>query len=147
MCPPCTCRLYFVNFPLFSLIKYCICNRPSLIQIVAFRIIWINDLSWNWIPQTLLWRHNGRDGVSNHQPQHFLLKGLFRRRSKKTSKLRVTGLCVGNSPVTGEFPAQMASYSENVSIWWRHHGRYSRGSLWNIIYAKYFAIHRDPVKL
>ena len=28
------------------------------------------------------------------------------RRSKKISKLRVTGLCVGNSPVTGEFPAQ-----------------------------------------
>ena len=44
-----------------------------------------------------------------------------RRRSKKTSKLRVTGLCVGNSPVTGEFPAQRASNAENVSIWWRHH--------------------------
>ena len=43
-----------------------------------------------------------------------------RRRSKKTSKLRVTGLCEGNSPVTGEFPAQMASNAENVSIWWRH---------------------------
>ena len=25
-------------------------------------------------------------------------------------------------PVTGEFPAQMASNAENVSIWWRHHG-------------------------
>ena len=33
----------------------------------------------------------------------------------------VTGLCVGNSPVTGEFPAQRASNSENVSIWWCHH--------------------------
>ena len=40
---------------------------------------------------------------------------------KKPSKLRVPGLCAGNSPVTGEFPAQMASYAENVSIWWRHH--------------------------
>ena len=47
---------------------------------------------------------------------------LFRRRSKKTSKLRVTGLCMGNSPGTGEFPAQMASNAENISIWWRHHG-------------------------
>ena len=28
---------------------------------------------------------------------------------------------VGNSPVTGEFPAQMASNADNVSIWWRHH--------------------------
>ena len=40
---------------------------------------------------------------------------------KKTSKLRVTGLWVGNSPVNGEFPAQMASNAENVPIWWRHH--------------------------
>ena len=46
------------------------------------------------------------DGVSNHQPQDYLLNRLFRRRSKNTSKLRVTGLCAGNSPVTGEFPAQ-----------------------------------------
>ena len=30
-------------------------------------------------------------------------------------------LCVGNSPWTGEFPAQMTSYAENVSIWWHHH--------------------------
>ena len=39
----------------------------------------------------------------------------------KTSKLRVTGPCAGNSPVTGEFPAQRGSNAENVSIWWRHH--------------------------
>ena len=32
----------------------------------------------------------------------------------KTSKLGITGLCVGNSPGTGEFPAQMASNTENV---------------------------------
>ena len=44
-----------------------------------------------------------------------------RHRSKKTSKLCVTGLCEGNSPVTGEFPTQRASNAENVSIWWRHH--------------------------
>ena len=42
---------------------------------------------------------------------------------KKNIKLHVTGLCAGNSPVTGEFPAQMASNVENVSIWWRHHER------------------------
>ena len=71
--------------------------------------------------ETLRWRHNDRAGVSNHQPHGCLLNRLFRRKSKKTSKLRVTGLCVGNSPGTGEFPAQMASYAENVSIWWRHH--------------------------
>ena len=63
---------------------------------------------------SLRWRRNGRDGVSNHQPHECLLNRLFRRRSKKTSKLRVTGLCAGNSPGTGEFPAQMASNAENV---------------------------------
>ena len=47
---------------------------------------------------SLRWRHNGRDGVSNHQPHDCLLNRLFRRRSKKTSKLHVTGLCVGKSP-------------------------------------------------
>ena len=72
-------------------------------------------------PTSLRWRHNGRDSVSNHQPHDCLLNRLFRRRSEKTSKLCVTGLCAGNSPGTGEFPAQMASYAENVSIWWRHH--------------------------
>ena len=68
----------------------------------------------------LLWRNNEPDGVSNHQPCHCLLNRLFRRRWKKTSKLPVTGLCEGNSPVTSEFRAQRASNAENVSIWWRH---------------------------
>ena len=69
----------------------------------------------------LRWRHNELDGVSDHQPHDCLLNRLFGRRSKKTSKPRVTGLCVGNSPGTGEFPAQMASNAENASSWWRHH--------------------------
>ena len=43
-------------------------------------------------------RHNDHHCVSNHQPYGCLLNRLFRRRSKKTSKLRVTGLCAGNSP-------------------------------------------------
>ena len=69
---------------------------------------------------SLRWRHNEGDGVSNHQPHDCLLKRFFRRRSKKTSKLRVTGLCAWNSPVTGEFPSQRTSNAENVSICWRH---------------------------
>ena len=44
------------------------------------------------------WRHNDHDSVSNHQPHGCLLNRLLGRRSKKTSKLRVTGLCAGNSP-------------------------------------------------
>ena len=72
--------------------------------------------------QLLQWRHNERDAVSNHQPHDCLLKRLFRQWSKIISKLRVTGLCAGNSPVTGEFPAHRARNAENASIWWRHHG-------------------------
>ena len=71
--------------------------------------------------KALQWRYNGRGGVSNHQPHDCLLNRLFGRRSKKTPKLLVTGLCEGNSPGTGEFPTQMTSNAENVSIWWRHH--------------------------
>ena len=58
-------------------------------------------------------RHNEGNDVSNHQPHDGLLNRLLRRRSKKTSKLRVTGICARNSPVTGEFPTQRAS---NVSF-------------------------------
>ena len=67
------------------------------------------------------WRHDGRDVASNHQPHYCLLSRLFRRRSKKTSKLRVAGLGARYSPGSGEFPAQITSNSENVSISWRHH--------------------------
>ena len=68
---------------------------------------------------------------THHQPRDCLLNRLFRCRSKKyhiqvqikkISKLRVIGLCAGNSPATGEFPAQMTSNAENVSIRRRHHG-------------------------
>ena len=57
-----------------------------------------NDKVCKVIPPYIQWRHNDHDGVSNHQPHGCLLNRLFRRRSKKTSKLRVTGLCAGNSP-------------------------------------------------
>ena len=71
------------------------------------------------------WRHNECDGVSNNQPHYCLFNRLFRRRSKKIKedqrKLRATGICEVNSPVTVEFPAHRASNAENVSIWWRHY--------------------------
>ena len=69
----------------------------------------------------LQWRHNERDGVSNHQRLNCLLIHLLRRKWKQTPKPRVTGLCERNSLVTGEFPSQRASNTENVSIKWHHH--------------------------
>ena len=75
-----------------------------------------NNVTASFIFITLQWRHNDRDGVSNNQPHDCLLRRLFKAQNNETPKLRVTGLCAGNSPMTGEFPAQMASNAENVSI-------------------------------
>ena len=49
-----------------------------------------------------------------------LLNLLFRRKSKKTSNLRVTSFCEGDPPVICGFPSQRANNAENISIWWRH---------------------------
>ena len=73
---------------------------------------------------TLQWRHNEHNGASNNRRLDGLRNRFFRRRSKKASKLRVTGLCERNSPVTGDFPTQRASNAKNASIWWRHHKLY-----------------------
>ena len=54
----------------------------------------------------------------------FYSKGDF-----KKSRLRATGLCEENSPVTGEFPAQKAGNAENVSFWWRHDGLFHSPNL------------------
>ena len=101
-------------------------KHPDTIQSKDFLFFWPFQTGKHdpFHDKTLQWRHNGHDTVSNHQPRHCLLNRLFGYRSKKTSKLHVTGLCVGNSPETGEFPAQMANNAENVSIWWRHHDWY-----------------------
>ena len=88
------------------------CTKPSAWWSIVARI--------EIVQMSLQWRHKEHDIVSNHQPHDCSLNRLFRRRSKKTSKLRDI-LCEGNSPVAGEFHAQRASNVENVSIWWRHH--------------------------
>ena len=61
------------------------------------------QISWR-ILAALQWRHNERDGYSNHQPCDYLLNRLFRRRSKKTSAFRLTCLCEGNPPMTDGSP-------------------------------------------
>ena len=69
---------------------------------------------------TLQWRHNGRDSVSNHQPHDCLLNRLFRRISKKTSKLRVTGLCAVNpmnSPHKWPVTRKMFPFDDVIMIW------------------------------
>ena len=53
---------------------------------------------------TLQWCHNEHDGILNNWHLNCLLNRLFRHRSKKTSKLHVTGLCEANPPVTVDSP-------------------------------------------
>ena len=68
----------------------------------------------------LQWRHNERDGVSNHQPHDCLPNGLFKRRSKKTSKLRVTVFVRGihrwpvNSPHKGPVTRKMFPFDDVI---------------------------------
>ena len=78
-------------------------------------------LSKKTIFLSLQWRHNECYGVLNHRRLDCLLNHLFRRRKKKTSKFRVTGLSEGNPPVTRGFPSERASDAETISIRWRHH--------------------------
>ena len=107
----------------------------------------------SWYLFTLQWRHNGRDGVSNHKPHDCLLNRLFKRRSKKhqssaslafvrrihrwpmNSLHKWTLLsAVRERPlnlITHSLPAQMASNAESVSIWWRHHD------------IRYFCVHKS----
>ena len=49
---------------------------------------------------SLQWCHNEPDGVPNHRCLDCLLNRFLGRWIKKTSKLRVTGLCEGNPPMT-----------------------------------------------
>ena len=117
----CKCYLYFNNISALYHLRawHWTCDMsvpgPMMIQ----HTICLHHLTS--MRKSLQWRHNGCNIVSNHQPHDCFLNRVFNRRSKKTSHLRVTGLCAGNSPATGVFPAQMARNAEDVTIWWRHH--------------------------
>ena len=71
-------------------IALCYYGTPLYCVLIYYDIA----LSWH-CKSSLQWHHNGCDGASNHQPCDCLPNHLFRRKSKKTSKLCVTGLCGG----------------------------------------------------
>ena len=106
-------------------------NCPSRKCIWKFQmsVIWFRSLcvdNWHCLA-SLQWRHNEGDGVWNHRRLHCLLRRLYRRRSKKISKLRVTGLCEGNSSATDSphkvtvtrkmFPFPDVIMMFQVSVW------------------------------
>ena len=89
--------------------------QPYILICIEFEQRRITHTFYTW---PLRWRHNEHNEVSTQQHLDGLLNRLFRRRSKKISKLRVTGLFLGE--FTGEFRSQRTSKAQNVSIWWRH---------------------------
>ena len=106
-----SCHLAYVTqlqWWLVILIKYVFLPRCTL----HFRLI--TDFS-----MTLLWCHMGT--MASQTTNLMIVYSTVQAQIKK-SKLGVTRLCEGNSPVTGESPSQMPSNAENVFIWWRHHG-------------------------
>ena len=88
---------------------------------------------WPWLHKICRFRYDDFI-MSAMAPQitslTIICSSVYSGADKKISKLRVTALCAGNSPVTGEFPSQKASNAENVSIWWRHHILFCRFFLW-----------------
>ena len=73
-------------------------SQYDVVVIPNLEVFILRSIEYSYGSIALQWCHNDHDGVSNHQPHGCLLNCLFRRRSKETSKLRATGLCVGNSP-------------------------------------------------
>ena len=64
--------------------------------------------------KSLQWRHDKRDGVSNHQPHDCILNRLFKCRSKKTSKLRATeGIPAQRASDAKKFP-----FDDVIMILW-----------------------------
>ena len=99
-----------------------------LVGTIELPVIWdANALIWNHCNDrqkytALQWRHNGPHGVPNHQPHHCLLKRSFGRRSKKTSKLRVTAFVRGihrgpvNSPHKGPVTRKMFPFDDVIMV-------------------------------
>ena len=80
---------------------------------------------------TIKVRNNERDGVSNHRRLDGLLDCLFRHRSNKIAKLRVTGLCEGNSAVNSPHKEpvtrKMFPFDDVIMLWTLQHGYTSTG--------------------
>ena len=79
-----------------------LCNKE-----IDTKPIYMSQIVWISLSDTLQWCHDGYNGISNHLHLDVLLNHLFRCRSKKTSTLYVIGLCEGNSPHKGPVTLKM----------------------------------------
>ena len=102
--------LYFLKTKWHNLLESFVEDNGLLILHVQSHGCW-----WS-VQVALQWRHNEPNGISTNRCIDCLLNRLFMHRSKKISKPCITGLCEGNSLVTGEFPALRAHNAENVPL-------------------------------
>ena len=132
-----------------------LCEKPILDQYVCMQTLCVlcmrkniligllqnhlRDLHWS-----LRWRHIGRDDVSNHQPHDCLLIRSFRRRSKKTSKLRVTGQFTNRYFITIWMYTDPLLKNVDQMCWsWRHNWKiFVPYSMWCFPYP--FMISDSP---
>ena len=92
-------------------VGYMFYTTHSLLKLDNWSIVTVRMLA----VYTLQWRNNGRHRVSNHQLHDCLLDCSFRRRSKKTSKLRVT--CPVNSPQKWPVMRKMLPFDDVIMRW------------------------------
>ena len=118
------CDVFFIMFKLFHPTLYNGCNYLSMLR---FKL---NNVSKRGPDCHRLASSHYSDVIISTMASQItsdcLLKRLFRRRSKNISKLRVTGLCEGNSPVNS--PHKGPVTRKNFSIWWRHNVYTTRDS-------------------
>ena len=92
-------------------------NHITHVNVIEFR----HRCAWLWFNFSSRTHYN--DVIMSVPNYQLFTQPFIQVQIKETSKLCVTGLCWGNSAVTGEVPVQRASNAENASIWWRHHAR------------------------
>ena len=115
----CKCEMVYLVNCANSIVLYS--KGPDTVQTsITMRVHIRNNVIWeisHMITLALRGRHDKRDSVSNHRGLDYLLNRLFRRRSNKSSKLRVTGLFEGNSPHKGPVTRKTFLFDEVPMAW------------------------------
>ena len=117
--------------------------------------LWAKSVILSCLDMSLQWLYNEHHGVPNHRHLHCLLSRLFRLASKKTSKLRVTGLFRGihlwpvDSPHKGPVMRKMFPLDGGIMFCYifccklltltiflvkGHHLKYPPGVYWNFVF-------------
>ena len=126
-----SCRVVFCVLAQIIQTRSCLCiivsDHVSMLSTNG-RILYISKVFSLW-PKAyspdlrkyvaLQWRHNGCDCVSKSPASRLFIQAEIKENIKAPRQWPLCGEFTG----AGEFPAQMASNAENVSILWRHHGK------------------------